>query len=260
MRDIWNPWHGCKKCSEGCQNCYMFFLDGLRDKDGSKIYRTKAAFRYPISKDRSGRYKVPSGSSLRVCLTSDFFLEEADPWREEAWEIIRLRPDVKFCLLTKRPERVAGQLPPDWGNGWENVKLSISAENQRRADERIPILLALPFKHKSVMCAPLIGPISIKKYLADGQIERVSADGENYDGARPCHYEWVKTLYEECKEANVSFSFFGTGYVFVKDGKTYHLSGNLEREQAQKSGLNFQGKPVHYKLTDPLGFPIEETD
>lgn len=102
------------------------------------------------------------------------------------------------------------------------------------------------------MCAPLIGPVSLQKYLSHGQIENVSADGENYDGARPCHYEWVKSLYEECKAANVSFSFFGTGYVFVKDGKTYRLSGEIEREQAQKSGLNFQGKPACYHLADPL--------
>ena len=260
MRDIWNPWHGCKKCSEGCQNCYMYFIDGLRDKDGSQIYKTKSGFRYPLAKDRFGNFKVPSGAALRVCMTSDFFLEEADPWRDEAWEIIRQRPDVKFCLLTKRPERVFSHLPSGWGEGWENVKLSVSTENQRRADERIPILLELPFKHKSVMCAPLIGPIHIQKYLSDGQIERVSADGENYDGARPCHYEWIKTLYEECKEANVSFSFFGTGYVFVKDGKIYHLSGEVEREQAQKSGLQFQGKPVRFKLTDLFGYPIDKSN
>jgi protein gp37 len=30
MHDIWNPWHGCRKCSEGCANCYMYYLDGLR--------------------------------------------------------------------------------------------------------------------------------------------------------------------------------------------------------------------------------------
>ena len=30
MHDIWNPWHGCKKCSEGCENCYMYFLDEQR--------------------------------------------------------------------------------------------------------------------------------------------------------------------------------------------------------------------------------------
>ncbi len=123
LHDIWNPWHGCKKCSEGCQNCYMYYLDSLRDKDGSQIYRTKSGFKYPLSKNRDGSYKVKSGEMLRVCMTSDFFLEEADPWRDEAWAIIKQRPDVKFYLLTKRPERVADHLPWDWGDGWENVIL-----------------------------------------------------------------------------------------------------------------------------------------
>lgn len=104
----------------------MYFLDGLRDKDGSEIYRTKAGFRYPLSKDRNGRYKVQSGEMIRVCMTSDFFLEEADAWRDEAWSIMRQRPDVKFFLLTKRPQRVAQCLPMDWGDGWENVMFNVT--------------------------------------------------------------------------------------------------------------------------------------
>ena len=76
MHDIWNPWHGCRKCSEGCENCYMYFLDRMRDQDGSRIYRTKGGFRYPLQKDRQGHYKVKSGEMIRVCMTSDFFLEE----------------------------------------------------------------------------------------------------------------------------------------------------------------------------------------
>ena len=88
MHDIWNPWHGCKKCSEGCENCYMYFLDRMRDQDGSRIYKTKNGFRYPLSKNRQGQYKIKSGEMIRVCMTSDFFLEEADPWREEAWAVI----------------------------------------------------------------------------------------------------------------------------------------------------------------------------
>ena len=188
MHDIWNPWHGCRRKSEGCDNCYMFFLDRLRDRDGGEIYRTKTNFRYPLQKDRQGQYKVKSGEMIRVCMTSDFFLEEADPWRDEAWEIMAQRRDVKFFLLTKRPERVAEHLPWDWGEGWDNIFFNVTAENQRRADERIPILLELPFKHKGVMCAPFIGPVTMREYLATGQIEQVLCDGENYSGARPCHY------------------------------------------------------------------------
>ena len=66
MHDIWNPWHGCVKCSEGCENCYMYFLDDRRDKDGAEIYLTSNA-RYPLSKDRKGRYKIQSGETISVC-------------------------------------------------------------------------------------------------------------------------------------------------------------------------------------------------
>lgn len=78
MHDIWNPWHGCVKCSEGCAHCYMYFLDSQRGHNGAEIYRTKTGFHYPLSRDRAGNYKVKSGEQLRVCMTSDFFLEQAD--------------------------------------------------------------------------------------------------------------------------------------------------------------------------------------
>ena len=102
MHDIWNPWHGCRKCSEGCENCYMYFLDRMRDLDGSRIYRTKNGFRYPLQKDRQGQYKVKSGEKIRVCMTSDFFLEEADEWRDDAWAIrsARLRRDSEMYYVS----------------------------------------------------------------------------------------------------------------------------------------------------------------
>ncbi len=258
MHDIWNPWHGCRKCSEGCQNCYMYFLDSMRGKDGSLIYRTQTGFRYPLSKDRRGRCRVRSGEMLRVCMTSDFFLEEADPWREEAWQIIRQRPDVKFFLLTKRPERAADHLPKNWGSGWDNVMFNVSCENQHRADERIPILLDLPFRHKGIMCAPFIGPVSIRKYLPAGQIEQVLCEGENYGGSRPCRFEWVRSLRDECAEYDVTFVFCGTGRRFIKDGRLYRLEGRVQSEQAYRSGLSFRGRPITFRLTDPLGCPIPE--
>lgn len=96
MHDIWNPWHGCVKCSEGCEHCYMYFLDKMHQRNGAEIYQAKSSFHYPLQKDRNGNYKIKSGELIRVCMTSDFFLEEADGWREEAWNIMRQRKDVKF--------------------------------------------------------------------------------------------------------------------------------------------------------------------
>ncbi|MDE6287944.1 MAG: phage Gp37/Gp68 family protein [Muribaculaceae bacterium] len=236
----------------------MYFLDRRRDKDGSDIYRTQS-FNYPLQRDRSGSYKVKSGELIRVCMTSDFFLPEADKWRPEAWDIIRRRPDVKFFLLTKRPQRVAATLPPDWGAGWDNVWLNVSCENQVRADERLPILLRLPFKHKGFMAAPLIGALEVRDYLASGLIEQVIAGGENYDGSRPCDFDWVKSLSEQCRLHDVRFCFIETGTKFIKDGRLYHLPDKrIQSEMALKAGVNHEGHPPVFKLHDPLGFEIDD--
>lgn len=260
MHDIWNPWHGCIRCSEGCDHCYMYYMDNLREQDGSRIYPT-GGFRYPLERDRTGSYKVRSGELLRVCMTSDFFLEEADVWRAEAWEIIRQRPDVKFYLLTKRPQRVAQCLPPDWGNGWEHVFFNVTCENQRRADERMPLLQSLPFRHKGVMAAPLIGEVSLRKWLDMGFVEQVACGGENYGGERPCHFTWVQRLHEECRAADVTFAFIETGTRFVKDGKLHRIPGKrLQTVMAHRSGLQYKGKEMHFRLTDPLGVPLQEEE
>lgn len=235
----WNPWHGCHKYSEGCENCYMYFLDKKYDKDGSDIYRTKSNFNLPLKKDKDKNYKIPSGETVHLCVTSDFFLEEADDWRNEIWDIIRQRPDLTFWIITKRAERVKDHLPDDWGDGYENVVLLFTTENQKRADERIPILLSIPAKEKMIMIAPFIGPVNIKKYLETGQISQVLADGENYEGARPLHYEWIKDLYDQCKDTNTPLAFLGTGNYFIKNGKTYSIPKAYQRTEAIRSGLQW---------------------
>ena len=237
--DIWNPWHGCRKYSEGCDHCYMYYLDAARDRSGAEIYKVKTNFNLPLKKDRQGNYKIKSGERLRVCMTSDFFLEEADAWREEVWQMIRLRPDVHFWLLTKRACRIRECLPSDWQDGWENVSLNVTAENQARADERLPILLDIPAKHKGVMIAPFIGKVDLEPYLAARQLEAVFADGENYGSTRPLHYEWVRLIYEQCRKYGVPFSFFGTGDIFIKDGREYRICKAYQHVQALRSGLQY---------------------
>ena len=261
MHSNWNPWHGCFKCSEGCQNCYVYYLDAMRGKSGADVYKTKTGFRYPLSKDRKGRYKIQSGETISVCMTSDFFLKEADEWREEAWDMMCTRSDVVFLFLTKRPERIEKCLPAGWGDGWDNIFLNVTCENQTRADERIPLLLELPFKHKGLHCAPLLGPVSIAAYLDSGQIEQVACGGENYGGSRSCDYDWVKTLRDECVAHDVTFCFMETGTTFVKHGKTYTIrSKRLQNEQAFKSGMSYQGKAMQFELKDSLGLPIPPED
>lgn len=248
---IWNPWHGCHRVSEGCQNCYMYFLDAQRGIDTSKVFRTKN-FDMPLARRRNGSFKLAPGMELLVGLSTDFFVEDADPWRDEAWDVIRRRPDVVFRLLTKRASRIRSCLPPDWGDGWENVMLQVTAENQARADERLPLLLSVPAKHRGFMAAPLLSPLDATPWLATSLIEQVLCGGENYGGARPCRHEWVADLSDQCRRHDVQFDFIETGTVYVKDGRTYRIPDKrTQSRQAFRSGLSFPGRPVRYALRHP---------
>lgn len=86
---LWNPWHGCHKCSLGCLNCYVYFLDSKRDKNSNIVTKNITNFNLPLKKSRNGEYKIPSNTEVATCFTSDFFIEEADIWRSDAWEIIK---------------------------------------------------------------------------------------------------------------------------------------------------------------------------
>lgn len=238
----WNPWHGCHKISEGCANCWMYSMDKSRGIDSSIVTRSNK-FDFPLETDRQGYWKIPIGTIVLTCFTSDFFIEEADAWRQEAWDIIRQRKDIYFQILTKRPHRIRECLPADWldesSNGYPNVILSISCENQKRTDERLPILLDIPCHYRIIFCSPMIGPISMNAYLSD-KIASVSVGGENYDNCRPLKYDWVYDLYRECVAADVSFNFWDTGTKFVISDKLFLLGDkNTRMEQAWKSGLRY---------------------
>jgi len=238
---VWNPWHGCHKISEGCQNCYMFRRDASFEKDSEKVGKT-ASFSEPLRKKRDGGFAIPPGSRVFACMTSDFFLEEADEWRKDAWALIRARKDLFFTIITKRPQRFSVSLPEDWGAGWENVTLCATCENQKRADERAPILLSLPLCHREIICEPMLEKVDLEKYLAGGEIEKVTCGGESGANARLCRYEWILDLREQCARTGTAFFFKQTGARFEKDGRVFLVPRKDQIPQAQKSGLNRKDK------------------
>ena len=83
----------------------MYYLDKQYERDGSEIYKVKTNFNLPIRKDRHGNDKIPSGTLLYTCMTSDFFLDEADEWRQGCWDMIRERSDLDFVIITRVPVR-----------------------------------------------------------------------------------------------------------------------------------------------------------
>lgn len=235
---FWNPWHGCHKCSPGCLNCYVYFLDGKREKDANIVRKSITNFNLPLKKNRKGEYKIVSGREVATCFTSDFFIEEADEWRSDAWKIVKDRPDVTFLICTKRVERVKNSLPDDWGNGYSNVILAVTCENQKMADKRIPLLLDLPVKRKYIFVSPILEYVDLKPFLKTGKIDMVSVSGESYENARVCDFNWVKEIYLDCKKYHVLFDFHQTGSNFLMNGKYYKIKHQDEYEQAKK-GMNY---------------------
>ena len=105
MGITYNCWHGCHKKSEGCLNCYVYRRDESIGKDSNIVYKTQS-FDLPIRKNRDGSYKFKANTSFDMCFSSDFFIEEADEWRNDVLKMIKERNDCYFMCITKRPERI----------------------------------------------------------------------------------------------------------------------------------------------------------
>lgn len=204
---------------------------------GSNIARKTAAFDFPVKRKRDKSYKLPPGKVVFTCFTSDFFLKDADEWRPDCWRMMRERSDCMFYFFTKRIDRFAECIPDDWGDGYDNVLIGCTIENQEMADYRLPIFKSAPIKHKILAVAPLLGPIHLLPYL-DNTIEEVSVGGESGVNARPCHYEWVLDIRQQCIEKRVPFRFHQTGAYFVKDGRTYRIMRKYQLSQAHKAGID----------------------
>jgi protein gp37 len=233
----WNPWHGCHKISAGCLNCYVYRIDSGFEKDASIVTKTRD-FDLPVRKTKKGDYKIPSGNTVYTCFSSDFFLDTADDWRIQAWETIKQRKDLHFFIITKRIDRFNVNLPKDWGEGYLNVTICCTCENQDRADFRLPLFLELPILHKSIICEPLLEKIDLKKWLQP-TIEKVVVCGESGAGARVCDYDWVLDIRSQCIEKNIPFHFKQTGANFRKNGKLYRIHRKDQHLQAAKAGLNY---------------------
>ncbi len=238
----WNPWQGCHKVSPACDNCYMYRDKKRYGQDpGTVIRSSKNTFNLPLkSKD------MKPGDKIFVCSWSDFFIKEADLWRQEAWDIIRRTPQYIYLILTKRPENILSRLPEDWGSGWPNVWLGVTAENQEMADLRIPILLQIPAAVRFVSVEPMLGPVDLTKINYQGSLKNVQPGvdlpfrvlinsligefddgwdrgkeskldwvvlgGETGSGARPIEPRWARNVKDQCVEAGVPFFFKSWGW------------------------------------------------
>ena len=235
---MWNPWRGCKRCSDGCLHCYIHKGDAKRGVDTSQIVKTKD-FAKPAERLKNGSYKMKAGI-VYTCFSTDFLIQDADSWRGDCWQMIKERPDCTFLFLTKRIDRFMECVPEDWNDGYENVAVGCTIENQKNADYKLAIFSKLPIKHKCITAQPLLEQINIEKYLDD--VELVVVGGESDVNARPLDYAWVLDIREQCIRKNVSFEFRQCGTNFIKDGKKYRLMTRDLCSQAKKAGIDFKAK------------------
>lgn len=210
-----NFWMGCLKVSEGCKFCYMYREQSRRKKEPANVVQVKQS-----TIDKHLREAKP-GDKIFTCSYSDFFIEEADQWREWAWDIIRKHPQYEWQILTKRPERIKQCLPDDWGDGWPHVWLGVSAENQKAAETRIPILNDIPAAVRWLSCEPLLGPVNLDGMLSNIHWIVVGGESGNENGQwryRPCQLVWIYRIIGSSDWYNIP--------VFVKQLGT-HLSKGL---------------------------------
>ena len=222
----------------------MFARDLIYGRNPREVHRTNN-FNLPVRKPRSGPYKglykIPAGSQIYTCFTSDFFHPAADEWRPEAWEMMRTRSDCTFFMLTKRPERIAAALPSSFSlDGqtqsaeWQHITIAVTCEDQRAVNRRLPVYLTLPLNNHTVAIEPMLGPVNLRPYLsrysstdATGQVhpllKKVVVGGESGVNARLCDFGWVLNLYLQCVEFGISFTFHQTGARLRKGGREYRI-------------------------------------
>ena len=185
----WNPWQGCRKVSPGCAHCYMFREKARFGQNPEIVVRSKAAtFNAPLKWKDSAR--------VFVCSWSDFFIEDADEWRDDAWKIINSCPHLTFLLLTKRAERLPFEYP-------ENVWVGVTAENQKQFENRMLYLGEVRATVKFVSVEPMLSDISIYNYRSD--IDWIICGGESGPHAREMNPEWALSLKNQCAENGIPF-------------------------------------------------------
>jgi protein gp37 len=205
-----NPWIGCAKVAEGCQNCYAENLMDTRyhrvqwGPNGTRN-RTKTWGDPP----RWDRQAGAVGERRKVFCASlaDVFEDRAElsPWRSDLFRLIDRCPNLDFLLLTKRPENIRRMWEgPNRGNCW----LGTSIANQKNADDFVPRLLSATGLGPVLFLSlePQIGRVDLSRFLFPmPAVQWVIVGGESRQGGEPRQFniEWARLIVNQCREAAV---------------------------------------------------------
>lgn len=218
-------WH-CERVSPGCQNCYAETINkrlgtgfdyDAKGIAASDIYLDEKALTQPLHWRRPRR--------IFVCSMTDLFGEwVTDAMLDRVFAMMAICPQHTFLVLTKRAARMRAYLTnedrmfvlrssiEDWLTEemcplrWPlpNVHLGASVENQRAADERIPLLLATPAEVRWLSVEPLLGPVDAMRYFGDdGRLHWLVVGGESGPGHRPIEVAWLEDVVRQCRAAAV---------------------------------------------------------
>ena len=234
---VWNPWHGCHKYSAGCAHCYVYRRDGSVGRDASQVAKT-ASFDLPVRKDRKGAWKIPPGETVYAVMTSDFFLEEADGWRPEIWEMMKARPDLQFVIITKRILRLRNASRTTGGTGMKTSRWAAPARMGRRRPEGSRS--SSPSRFKSGLLSPSRSSARScwnpgckrGRFLQSPPGER-AAKGPGSATTTGC---WTSGT--SAPGAGCGSTSSRPASIFRKDGRLYTVPRRFQMEQARKAGID----------------------
>jgi protein gp37 len=172
-----------------------------------------------------------------TCSWSDFFIADADPWRPDAWAIMRRTPNLIYQILTKRPELIAYRLPTDWRDGYPNVWLGVSVENKRFLT-RMNTLRRVPATLRFVSAEPLLEDITPELERHVDGFSWVIVGGESGNGGndfRPMPHQWARNIRDLCQRTGIAFFFKQSAAIRTEMGTT--LDGRYYREYPAGYGL-----------------------
>lgn len=213
-----NPWEGCSRVSPGCENCYAEVRAHRFGREwGPDAPRKPMAADYWRGPLKWNRDAAAGGKRSRVFCASlaDVFeilparnitaSQIVEAGRTKLFELIEQTTHLDWLLLTKRPQNVMKLVPPSWQDAFPvNVWLGVTAEDQQRADERIPILLDVPARIRFVSHEPALEEVDFSQYMSERDVNLVGVDwiitgGESGPGARPYSHTWAAGVVRQCR-------------------------------------------------------------
>ena len=234
---VWNPVTGCSKVSQGCKNCYAEVVANRfwGERAFTDVQCHEERLEQPLHWRKPARIFVNSMSDLFHEKVPDSFIARVvgvayvARWHtfqsltKRADRMARLLSSPKFyellddaiCALTTERGCFEWPIPNLW--------LGVSVEDQKTADERIPLVLETPAAVRWVSYEPALGPIQIARYLMQDPMEAGGMEitrsenarlldwlvcgGESGPGARPMHPDWARSVRDQCIAAGVPFFF-----------------------------------------------------